>query len=337
MAHPLSYHKNNTDIDGRTSNQSSVFTTDNQKGSEKLDFWKEVVCDRVAPLDFTVEANGTFEGALRWTKIDDIQLSDIRATPHVALRTLSSIRKSDSDAFVFNLLQTGRCDASQDGRSARMNNGMGWFCSADRPYELNFDQPFHLTSVQIPRHMINRNISGADRLVAYNLSHSSQLYPLVQNYILQLAQQRPQFDKITAEKVALNLAELVSTLIGEHLSNHEAPLSNSKVASLLRIRAFVEANLHDPDLCPTRVAEAMRMSTRYINQLLEAENTSLSRYIWQRRVERVATLLKNPVNAGNSLSSFAYACGFNDMTHFSKAFRKHFGMSPSEYRSLCNE
>jgi AraC-like DNA-binding protein len=45
-------------------------------------------------------------------------------------------------------------------------------------------------------------------------------------------------------------------------------------------------------------------------------------------------LLKDPANVGNSISAYAFACGFNDMTHFSKAFRKKFGMSPTEFRQL---
>lgn len=340
MAYELSKDKYNNGTQGITEYaKAGLFTTSELTPTEKVDFWREVVCNKVVSLDFDVEPKGSFEGNLRGTQIGEIQLSDINASPHVALRTLSTIKHSESDFLIFNLLLSGQCDTEQDGitshlTAADMHTGMGWLCNAARPYDLRFDQPFRLATLRIPRHMITQNISGVDRLVARNLGNSSQLFPLVQSYILQLAEQRPQFDKAMSERVANNLADLISALLGEHLSGCESPLSDSKIVTLMRIRSFVESNLHDPELSPCKVAEAMRMSTRYINQLLQSEGTSLSRYIWQRRLDRVSRLLKDPANQGNHISTYAFAYGFNDMTHFSKAFRKQFDMSPSEYRQF---
>ncbi|WP_188861777.1 hypothetical protein [Marinobacterium nitratireducens] len=64
--------------------------------------------------------------------------------------------------------------------------------------------------------------------------------------------------------ITASLADLISALLGEHLSGSESPLSDSKIATLTRTRSFVESNLHDPELSSNKVAEAMRMSTRYI-------------------------------------------------------------------------
>lgn len=337
MAYELSVKKYNTDMQGALCKvHASEFTTSDLATTHKVEFWREVVGNKVVPLEFDVGAERSFEGVLRWTQIGDIQLSEIHATPHVALRTLASIKRSGSDSFVFNLLLSGQCDAEQDSIRSHLSpigaGGMAWLCNAARPYDLRFDRSFHLTALQIPRHMITRNVSGADRLMARNLACASQLFPLVQSYIVQIAEQRPLFDSVMSEKVASNLADLICALVSEHLSGSEVPLSDNKIATLLRVRAYVESNLHDPDLCPNKVAEAMHVSSRYINQLLQTEGTSLSRYIWQRRLERVSRLLRDPANQATNISAFAFACGFNDMTHFSKAFRKQFSMSPSEYR-----
>jgi AraC-like DNA-binding protein len=100
----------------------------------------------------------------------------------------------------------------------------------------------------------------------------------------------------------------------------------------MRIKDFVERNLGDFDLDPTMVAAALKLSPRYMNQLLELEGTSLSRYIWRRRLERAAADLTNFALNGLSISSIALNNGFSDLSHFSKAFRDRFAHSPSEYR-----
>ena len=318
---------------------TGLFTTSDLNTTDKLEFWRDVVHERIIPLDFDVVTEMPFEASLHWTQIGRILLSDIKATPHIACRTTTSISRSGSDALIFNFLHSGQCEAEQDCHQTQLNTtksstGMAWFCNAARPYNLRFSQSFHLTTVRIPKNLITRNISGTDLLVAQNLSTASQLYPLVQSYILQLVNTPPALDDTVAEKIATNLADLIAALISERLTSADASLSDSKIASLLRIRAYVEAHLHEPDLNPDKVAAAVRMSSRYINQLLQAEETSLSRFIWQRRLQRVSRLLRDPANQGNHISSYAFACGFNDMTHFSKAFRRQFNMSPSEYRQF---
>ncbi len=71
----------------------------------------------------------------------------------------------------------------------------------------------------------------------------------------------------------------------------------------------------------------------YLNQLLKAEQTSLGRLILRRRLDAVAAALRNPSMATRSISTLALAFGFNDLSHFSKAFRVQHEMTAREYRS----
>lgn len=80
------------------------------------------------------------------------------------------------------------------------------------------------------------------------------------------------------------------------------------------------------------MASTLKLSPRYINKLFEADGTSLSRYIWRRRIERAATDLRDPAMRALGISAIAMALGFNDLSHFSRVFRQRFGMSPRDYR-----
>jgi len=39
-----------------------------------------------------------------------------------------------------------------------------------------------------------------------------------------------------------------------------------------------------------------------------------------------------PVLAHRHVSEIAFAWGFNDLSHFGRVFREHFGMSPRDFR-----
>ena len=81
------------------------------------------------------------------------------------------------------------------------------------------------------------------------------------------------------------------------------------------------------------MARGVGLSSRYINKLFEAEQSSLGRYIWRCRLERCAARLRDLAWAHRSISEIALEHGFNDLSHFSRAFRQRLGQSPREYRA----
>ncbi len=56
---------------------------------------------------------------------------------------------------------------------------------------------------------------------------------------------------------------------------------------------------------------------------------SPGKWLLQKRLEYSAVLLKNPVL---NVSQVALDCGFEDLSHFSRAFKDKFGTSPANYR-----
>ena len=60
-------------------------------------------------------------------------------------------------------------------------------------------------------------------------------------------------------------------------------------------------------------------------------NTTPGKWLTTKRLECASKLIKN--NFSN-ISQIAYKCGFEDISHFSKAFKSHFGIAPSEYAKV---
>ena len=59
----------------------------------------------------------------------------------------------------------------------------------------------------------------------------------------------------------------------------------------------------------------------------------MSRYIKAARLNAVAGDLEAAHLADHTITELAMARGFENMQHFSKSFRDHFQMSPSDYRA----
>ena len=96
-------------------------------------------------------------------------------------------------------------------------------------------------------------------------------------------------------------------------------------------------NLHFvvPGLSAEEVAQAQRISRRRLDQLLrETIGLSITAQIWKRRLDQAAADLRDPTRASLPASQIAFANGFEDPAHFTRAFKRCYGYAPMQWRHL---
>jgi AraC-like DNA-binding protein len=99
-----------------------------------------------------------------------------------------------------------------------------------------------------------------------------------------------------------------------------------------RIRDHIGLHLRDPDLTLDRIAAALNCSKRHLHNAFAGEEDSLAHYILRRRLQACMRDLKNPALAARTITDIALSWGFNNSAHFSRVFREHAGLSPTDFR-----
>jgi AraC family transcriptional regulator, positive regulator of tynA and feaB len=103
-----------------------------------------------------------------------------------------------------------------------------------------------------------------------------------------------------------------------------------------RIRAAhkcIGERFADPALTANQIARAQGISRRRLDALMSrSAGGTLTAQIWKRRLAQAANDLNDPRFAARSVSQVAFAAGFVDPAHFSRAFRRAFQCTPSEWR-----
>ncbi|MFZ6010340.1 MAG: tetratricopeptide repeat protein [Bacteroidota bacterium] len=98
---------------------------------------------------------------------------------------------------------------------------------------------------------------------------------------------------------------------------------------LKKILDIVEKNMADTSFGVEKMADEMGMSRANLHRKLKSiAGFSPSDFLRNVRLRRAATMLRDNVD---TISQIAYKVGFEDQSYFSKSFKKHFGVSPSEY------
>lgn len=98
---------------------------------------------------------------------------------------------------------------------------------------------------------------------------------------------------------------------------------------LNKVREIVESNLSDPLFTVERMAEEANLSrTQLLRKLKALTGISPNEFIRDLRLKRAAEMIEQRVD---TITQIGYAVGFNDQSYFSKCFKKHFGVAPTEY------
>ena len=105
-----------------------------------------------------------------------------------------------------------------------------------------------------------------------------------------------------------------------------------KAARLQAVVEDIARRFADPSLSAAAVGRRLGLSERYVQQLLEGAGFSFSAYVRELRLKRARQLLRDPLARELRIGDIAAMAGFEDLSHFNRAFRLQFGETPSDAR-----
>lgn len=133
-------------------------------------------------------------------------------------------------------------------------------------------------------------------------------------------------DPLLAESV---LIEAVSMMLVRHAQACMPVLATHRDAVRVEtMKARLSADLTE-SLSLTALAEAVDLSPFHAARLFSRE-TGLAPHAWRNQLRLVRAL--PALRAGASATDVALAQGFNDLSHFTRYFRRAFGVSPGKWR-----
>lgn len=98
------------------------------------------------------------------------------------------------------------------------------------------------------------------------------------------------------------------------------------------IKQIIEAEYGNPNLCMQMLADHVNLSASYISKLFkETEGVSLSDYWLERRMREAGRQL---VGTDTLVKDIALSVGFVNENYFFTVFKKHFHVTPNEYRKM---
>ena len=301
------------------------------KQEEQFDYWREIICDEFVKLDCENIAKGDFVGELRGgVTVGNLRFSEVLSSPQLVERSKSQISKATEADFLISFQIEKRGLVRQNGREALLTPGSFALYDSTQPYTLTFNEQFHQLIVQMPKDVLSRHLMNPEQYTAIPISGQTGLGAVLRNFIFSLAKELRNVQQAPVElsENLVNMIAFSSSVMLDQIGDNSIVRDSLK----RRILQYIDNNLCNPELSNNQVAAAQNISTRYLHKLFQGESETIHSLILNKRLEKSAMILKDPAYAGHSIERVAYSVGFSSPAHFSRAFKKQFGQSPSDCR-----
>ncbi|QKV94304.1 helix-turn-helix domain-containing protein [Streptomyces sp. NA02950] len=314
----------------------TVFRTEDLPGADRFDYWCERIGRTHAPLDLHSPYAADYRAHQRVVELGALH---VWPTTHQALRyrrTPKLIRQSDPEQYHIGIPLQGTNRISWGDERALLGAYQIQVYDSSRDVEVNCTNgtdPFSGIGIEIPKRLLHLPQHSMDRLFARGMSGREGFGALLVQFLTQVVSDTSCYLPSDGPRLGTVVVDLLSSLFARTLDADRALPPETRTRSLvLRIRAHVQRNLHDPRLTPTTIAAAHNISISYLHRLFQGEHETIAAWIRHQRLERARRDLADPAMASTTIHAVAARWGFVRAADFTRAFRTAYGMPPRDYR-----
>lgn len=306
-----------------------VWSTDEVTSHQSLSYWKEAVCDAFLRIRTEYSDNRCFRGRIVSTDLGSLTVNDVVSQKHLVRRDRQGIAR-DTDAFFFlNLHTAGACTLSQQGNEHSPAVGDFSFHDGGRPFDLNFHGDMALTCFVMPQRTLLARVPDPRSAFAQPLPHTGA-GALFGSYARTLATAGPRLSAAEAVQAGNIFIDLLSLALGATGPARDAARPSARRALFLQVCAQIRSELCDPDLNLASAAARAGMAARTLQTLFQENGRSFQQLVTEERLRLADRLLSSSRRI--SVTDVAYAVGFSDLSHFSRSYRRRFGLSAKDRR-----
>jgi AraC-like DNA-binding protein len=306
------------------------FTTAALPKAQQLEAWRgwydtifDITSEQFGKDDFAA-ANST------WT-VPGLTLSRVNSPANAVSRTNSLIRHNPTDHWSLTLSKNTVSKVTTRGRSFEVPPKTPFIVSLGEEITIDRSEEDDRFQVLLARDSFRVIAPVVDAATGMAL-HSAGAQMLA-DYILLLEQNIPALEVDAANRMsgavnAMLLACLAPTVDGQLVAHDQIRLTLME-----RVRKAVRRNLRSPSLGPEKLCREAATSRSQLYRLLEDEG-GVSRYIQRQRLSESFAMLCD-AESKLRIAQIADSLCFADASSFSRAFRREFGISPTDVREAA--
>lgn len=288
--------------------------------------WHGTACRTFPGLSLKMPAPVPQLGSINRFKMGAGELFAIESAP-VEVSYRPPVPGSVSLHLSLMVQSRGSTHISQSGRRCDLSEGDICLIDESSAFRMIGEECSGILFLRLPRGAALSRHPQLERLFATVMDGARPGTRMLADTLLRLFDDAPRLAEL--QRAAMMDAVLHMLGVAEPFS----ALPSTPGWRIRRALDFIELNLSVTGLSAEHVAQDQHISRRRLDQLMrEALGWSIAGHLWKRRLERAAADLRDPRRAGIPVAQIAFANGFEDAAHFTRAFKRRYAVTPGQWR-----
>jgi AraC family transcriptional regulator, positive regulator of tynA and feaB len=299
-------------------------TTSGLSPKKQIQYWTAALTELCGQFDVDPLDGGSLDAQISYATVSRLKLCEIEVSQHRIALPVARV-KAGEHPFVKVLFQTyGVSHFEQNGRRIELLPGDCLAYDVSCPHSITSPALTRHEVVIVPTELLQERGFHAAKMPAFKFSSRAGTGRIAHDFVHAAFGEAPKLLPNTASGVADTLIDLLLLPLREV----GAVCDRGGPAALhLRAQAFIREHLRDPDLSIDQISAALGCSKRYLHMLFSERGMTVSDYIWHARLQHCRQELE--AQGGKTITDVAFSWGFSSSSHFSRVFRKYFGIAPS--------
>ena len=293
--------------------------------AQRVDYWRWVMQEVLhAECDVTPEGRQPFEATMGVMPFGNWNLVQVTGTAQSTHR-----QGAGAEGWVSIMVQLkGMGRMAEQGREALLRPGDMCIVRPDREITARRLSPYHQVLLNVPEAELDEILPDWQAMTTQTLAGDQPQVSAAWDLIRFATEHRELLTSECRNRLAACARRLLASLSDAGLANsRRAPQSRLATYQRQRVERYLLEHLRDPELSVARVARDLTLSVRYVHKLFEAQGQQVMQWAQTQRLHACRSELTS--RRGRPVSDVAYAWGFASPSHFSRAFKRQFGVPPS--------
>jgi AraC-like DNA-binding protein len=289
---------------------------------DRITLWTDALTAVCGPLH-TETPGATLDGTMSFGAIGRLQIGHITASRH-RIGLTPELARAERHAVAKVIVQTaGASVYEQHGERVTLMPGDGLVYDVSQPHVITSTEATEHFVVIVPHDLVVGRGVRLDRLSSQRFSARTGIGRLAADLIHSTFGELGMISAACEDDLAASLLSLMFLSLPNETAHASEGLRH-------RIEGYIRDQIRDPELSIDKIASALRCSKRYLHMAFAASDRSIADHIWTSRLDGCRGDLAR--RADLTISEIAFAWGFSSSAHFSRAFRKRFGVTPTAFR-----
>lgn len=300
----------------------------------RFKLWHEIHNANIGSLDYTAAEDWPFYARVEAIAVGQIALGSMACSIQRAERGTTNIAENDVGGHNLFVNAGARpIGGTQGGREFVLDPGEAVLMSNTEPLQFYGGGDNAWMSIVLPDRTLSKAFPHPDNYTSRRVGADNEALSLLKRYRCFLRDGAPEMSPGLLAHAEDTIVDLVALTLGmKGPESNTADLPGLRGARLVSITESIRQRFREPDISAQLIAKAFGLSARYVHDLLQETGLGFGERVMELRLQETCAMLTSANHRHLRISEVALLCGFSDISHFNRCFRRRFGCTPTAAR-----